>query len=541
MKSVLKLLSHEKLLTGVALVLILVNSLTTVGSAITLAPLTDQLIRRNLRGVLFWLALTGGIWAVTLFLVYINSVLQAQITRKISNQLRAKIVDGLDTISLPDYQKVNHNEYVSWLTNDVNMINQNGLSIFFGLVGNCATFIFAVGSLFVYHYSLAMLTLTLGALTLAIPHFFSKIMERETHRLSNANSRLLGKIDDMIGGFSVFFSHNIGRQLTQRIVNASDKQGAQKVVYARNVGLVDLLINAVNVTAQMAVLALTCLLAIQGFFTVGVITTSGQLAGTVFSNLGQMIEGVFQMKSVPPLLKKDIKDTEISPATANPSFKHALTIDHLTYSYDHAPLIQNLSYRFEKGGKYALLGKSGVGKSTLIKLLSGRLQGYQGQISIDGCDISKMAATSLNAKIEVVDQKSYIFNETVAENINLGVTHEHSLYQRAIDFLGITSFAPLNTQVREHGNNFSGGQRQKIALARALTFHKPILILDEVTAGIDEANAQKIENTLLAEKGLTVIMITHHLTATTKRHLTGTLTLTPPQVSSATLANPVIA
>jgi ATP-binding cassette subfamily C protein len=173
--------------------------------------------------------------------------------------------------------------------------------------------------------------------------------------------------------------------------------------------------------------------------------------------------------------------------------------------------------------------------------LSGRLQGYQGQISIDGCDISKMAATSLNAKIEVVDQKSYIFNETVAENINLGVTHEHSLYQRAIDFLGITSFAPLNTQVREHGNNFSGGQRQKIALARALTFHKPILILDEVTAGIDEANAQKIENTLLAEKGLTVIMITHHLTATTKRHLTGTLTLTPPQVSSATLANPVIA
>ena len=525
MKPTIKLLAHQKLLTLLTTLLILIESLGKVTSSLTLAPLTDQLINKNFRGVVFWLLATISIWGVTLTIAYVNSLLKAQIIRKVTNQLRTDIANGLTSIPVYEYNKVNHNEYVSWLTNDINMIEQNGLQTFFSLLGNAATLLFAITSLAFYHYSLAFAAIILGLLTMTIPQFFSKVMTHETNRIASANSSFLEKSDDIIGGFSVFFSHNLGDRFTQKLADASDYQGKEKVRYARNVGLVNLLISGVNVTAQMIVLALTCLLVIGGYFSVGVISASGSLAGTVFNNLAGMVQGIFQMKSVSVLLHKNSHLSQLPRLAEDRSFDHALTLDHLSFSYDEKPIIKDVSYTFKRGGKYAILGKSGVGKSTLINLMSGRLSDYQGAIHVDNTELKSLATTALNAKIELVDQKSYIFNESVQENITLGVAKQTNALTNIVRFLGIDKFANLTTNMHEHGSNLSGGQRQKLALARALAFHKPILIVDEVTAGIDTENAQTIEDALLANKELTVIMITHHLTEKTKSQLTGTLEL----------------
>ena len=525
MKPTISLLSRQKALTLLTTLLILIESLGKVASSLTLAPLTDQLINKNFNGVVFWLLSTITIWGVTLTIGYVNSVLKAQIIRKVTNQLRTDIADGLSTVSIPEYKKVNHNEYVSWLTNDVNMIEQNGLDAFFSLLGNVTTLLFAITSLAFYHYSLALAAIILGLLTMTIPQFFSKIMTRETNRLATANSSFLGKADDIIGGFSVFFSHNLGNAFTHKLAVASDQQGKEKVLYTKNVGLVNLLISGVNVTAQMLVLALTCLLVVGGYFTVGVISSSGSLAGTVFNNLAGMIQGIFQMKSVTVLLHKDTSSKEPALSSEDDSFKNALTVDHLSFNYGEKPVIKDISYRFEKGGKYAILGKSGTGKSTLINLMSGRLTNYSGSIHVDDLELNSLPASMLNAKIELVDQKSYIFNESVQENITLGKPSASNALNKIVEFLGINTFTSLSTNIHEHGSNLSGGQRQKLALARALSFRKPILIVDEVTAGIDDESAQAIEDALLAEKDLTVIMITHHLAPKTKAQLTGTLEL----------------
>ena len=118
----------------------------------------------------------------------------------------------------------------------------------------------------------------------------------------------------------------------------------------------------------MLVMTLTCLLVIGGYFSVGVISASGSLAGTVFNNLAGMIQSIFQMKSVAVLLDKDIQATKIKTVSEDDSFNHALTVDHLFFGYEGKPVIKDISYNFEKGGKYAVVGKSGAGKSTLINL-----------------------------------------------------------------------------------------------------------------------------------------------------------------------------
>lgn len=439
--------------------------------------------------------------------------------------MRVRITEGLNSVTLANYQKVNHSEYVSWLTNDINMIEQSGVSAFFSFVNSLLTLVIAIASLTFYHYGLALLAVALGAINLLTPRFFTKLMERETKRLTTANSIMLAKIDDLIGGFSVFFSHNIGQELTRKVMITSDQQGSEKVAYTRNIGAVNLLISLLNIFAQMFMLALTAILAIGGYFTVGVISTSGQLSGIVFNNLSGVIQSVFKMKAVKTIIEKDIQVIAESQTNRQTEFKHSITVKNLSFSYGEQPVLEDVTYNFKKGGKYAIVGKSGTGKTTLINLISGRLSNYRGQITFDSQDMREMTSQEINQNIELIDQKSYLFNESVEQNITLDVANDGQLITKIIRFLGIDKFTNLTNLITEHGSNLSGGQRQKIALARAMAFNKPILVIDEVTAGVDRENAQEIENRLLAYSERTVIMITHTLTEETRTQLTGIVEL----------------
>lgn len=528
MKSTIKLLTNHKGLTLLSFLLTIIIAISSVASSLTLAPLTDALIAGKGNTVVYWLLLTALFWGLYLVLDYLNTVVQAYIIRKVANELRMAITEGLNGISIPDYRKVNHGEYVSWLTNDVNLVESNGLQTLFDLVGSGTVLILSAAALFFYHYTLAFAAILLASATMLIPNLFSKFMARETTQISAANSHLLQRVEDMIAGFSVFFSHNIGSTLTRKIEIASDEQGKQQVVYTRQTGLVELLMGALSVLAQLVITGLTCFLALAGYFSVGVISSSGQLAGIVFSRLSMVIKDLFKMQSVSAILAKDIKADHqaFSDKTPTPTFNSSIAIRHLDYGYKaDKPIIRDFSYQFEKGGKYAIVGPSGVGKSTLINLMSGRITSYDGSIKIDGQELKSFNAPDVNAKIELVEQNSYLFNETVEENITLGVKKAKDLLNSTINFLKIDNFTTPTTLVSEHGQNLSGGQRQKLALARAMTFSKPILIIDEVTAGIDAESSQQIEDALLADKEKTVIMITHTLTNKTRSQLTDVVEL----------------
>ncbi|MFC6315643.1 ABC transporter ATP-binding protein [Lapidilactobacillus achengensis] len=526
MYETLKLFKYEKKLTLLTIVLSIAMALSSVGSSVTLAPLTDRLIARDLSGVTYWLLLTIAFWGVTLALNYANSILQEQIIRKITNQLRVQITDGLNDMSLTDYRQSDHSEYVSWLTNDLDLIKANGLQNFFELISNFSTLIFSIGALFFYHYSLAVIAIILGVLTMLIPNFFGTFMERETNRLSAANSKFLTKIEDLFGGFSVFLTHNIGHILTANVNEESDQQGATNVKYVRNTGFIELIIGLISVLAQMVMLGLTCYLAIKGYFSVGVISSSGQLSGIVFSRLTSVIHGIFRMKTVNAITKKDIKPQSQHSTPSKIDFERALTLEHLNFGYtDAKDVIKDFSYQFVKGGKYAIVGKSGTGKSTLIKLLSGRLENYRGTIKIDDAELKSVNPHDIYDVIELVEQKPYIFNESVGENISLGVKKSPTMLEKIAEFLHLNEFTSLKAMMSEHGSNLSGGQRQRLALARAMAFSKPILIIDEVTAGIDAEGSQQIEDALLADENLTVIMITHTLSDKTRQQLTGLVEL----------------
>lgn len=220
-----------------------------------------------------------------------------------------------------------------------------------------------------------------------------------------------------------------------------------------------------------------------------------------------------------------VEETEVSTATLaaikeleTESFKELL-IDDVCFSYeqDQKQILENVTLRIPKGKKIAILGKSGAGKSTLGKLIRGDLKPQQGRVLLNNVSTYQLQDTVANW-IGVINQNPYLFNTTVLNNVRLGninATDEEviaALYQVGLGEMLEALPDGFNTIVEEAGGRFSGGERQRLALARILLQDAPIVLLDEPTVGLDPITEQILLDVLfnvLSDK--TIIWITHHL------------------------------
>ncbi|MEG2872023.1 thiol reductant ABC exporter subunit CydC [Carnobacterium sp.] len=220
-----------------------------------------------------------------------------------------------------------------------------------------------------------------------------------------------------------------------------------------------------------------------------------------------------------------VEETEVSPATLaaikeleTESFKELL-IDDVCFSYeqDQKQILENVTLRIPKGKKIAILGKSGAGKSTLGKLIRGDLKPQQGRVLLNNVSTYQLQDTVANW-IGVINQNPYLFNTTVLNNVRLGnidATDEEviaALYQVGLGEMLAALPDGFHTIVEEAGGRFSGGERQRLALARILLQDAPIVLLDEPTVGLDPITEQVLLDVLfnvLSDK--TIIWITHHL------------------------------
>lgn len=201
-----------------------------------------------------------------------------------------------------------------------------------------------------------------------------------------------------------------------------------------------------------------------------------------------------------------------------PAGDSRVEIHDLDFSYDQKrPILQKVSVQIPGGAFAAVVGRSGCGKSTLASLLSGAVKGYSGSITVGGVPVCDVSEENLMQNITVVTHNSYIFSGTVRENLQLAAPDAPE--KRLVDVLKQVRLWPfleeqggLDTVLCEQGTNFSGGQRQRLALARAILHDTPIYIFDEATSNIDAESENDIMQVIRSMRGKkTVLLISHRL------------------------------
>lgn len=241
-----------------------------------------------------------------------------------------------------------------------------------------------------------------------------------------------------------------------------------------------------------------------------------QLMNSVMNPLIEIPTLISKRNSCKPLFKKlgEIIKVEDNSKKEEVDFEKNITINNLEFSYEENRVLSGVNFTFEKGKTYAVVGASGSGKTTLLNLLVGRNLDYVGEILYDGKDLKNLSIDSLFEKISFVEQNVFVFDDTIENNVTMYSNVDKDLLQDAIIKSGLKSLIDekgLDYKCGENGCNLSGGEKQRISIARSLIKKSEILFMDEATSALDTETSSSVMNSVLDIDGLSKIVITHKL------------------------------
>lgn len=503
---------------------------TTLASFVN-ASILNSLIKFNLE--LFLMSVFKLILVFLFFLTftYFQIIQVRKTTQKMSKYLRFKIIEKVTTLSSTEFKKNSEGDYISWLSNDINQIEEQGITVFYELLTNVINLSLAIIALLYIHWSLLILTVIEIFIIIQLPKLFGDKMKKSTLKITETNQAAVSKTTNLLAGFSTFFHFNnlgyLASELKKEFSNIEEAKNKQTTFMAK----VTIIGGLGNVIGQISSYALTGYLVLLGRLSVGMLTTTSSLSSHVFNTVGNLSQYIATINGVEPLIEKINTFSLPSEIQKNvktvSSLKSGIELKKLTFGYEEKePILKNINYKFDLNKKYAISGNSGTGKSTILNLIIKNLEPTDGKIMLSNSDIKDISVESLLSNITYIEQNPYVFNGTIRENLSLGDVIEDKDIKNVLEYVDLKEFSnQLDILITENGSNFSGGQKQRLALARGLVRNSSIILLDESTSSLDEKTALSIENFILDIPDKTVIMVSHHLSSNIKNRLDGILNL----------------
>ena len=468
--------------------------------------------------------ITFIIWGLESAFDYIAAVTWRNISQDIEHSLRTDTFNNVLGLDLAFFENKSSGRLMAILNDDVNQLEtflDNGAN----RLVQTATTVLVIGATFLYISPLVAVFafIPIPIIIFGSLRFTSRIAERYT-KIRNDIENLNANLSNSITGILTVKSFNRERKESERITISSQE------VKTANYHAIRLSAAFIPIIRIAILFGFTATLLIGGFLAldgeIKVATYSVMLFITQrllwpLTELGVIFDAYQKaMASFRRIVNlKNTQKTITSGDNILEEFNEKIEISNLNFEYvENFPVLNNVSINIKKGETSAIVGSTGSGKSTLIKLILRLYDSTSGEIRFDDTDIKDLQIESLRNKIGLVSQDIFLFEGTVFENIsygNLDATDEEvweaARLSESDKFINLLPNKE-NTIVGERGQKLSGGQRQRISIARAILKNPEILILDEATSAVDnetEAAIQRSINTL--KKGRTVIAIAHRL------------------------------
>lgn len=490
--------------------------------------------------------------ALLLFTITLRFALQAiqsyfvqEVGQKITADIRNDLFDHVTALAVRFFDRTPVGRLITRLTSDVEALGEVFSTGAIGVVTDLFSIAIVLIIMFYRQWQLALLLLLLLIPVATLIIYFQQQYRQENYKAREELSSLNSKLQENIVGVGVVqifrreaFNAEIFRVNNQRYIKAVDKT----IFYD----------SAVSATLEwIAFVAIAGVLWLGGQLVLGDTMTVGKLAEFIlfsqrlFDPLRQFADkftaiqaGFTAIERISDIFNEtiEIRDPDVKERAVgapwqgatpgngsqvlNDSNPHTgeIRFQNVSFAYKNDEyVLKNLDFTIKPGEKVALVGPTGAGKSSIVRLLCRLYEASQGQILVDGVNVRDMRQAELRQHIGVILQDGFLFAGDVKSNISLGETYTLAEIQSAAERTNVASFIEdlpqgYNTQLRERGTNLSGGQKQLLAFARAAIRNPKILVLDEATASLDVGTESLIQDALdhlLQDR--TAIIIAHRL------------------------------
>lgn len=509
--------------------MIVENAITSICFNLIIAFITQDVFNGIIYGKM-WLIKEALLIAALAFVIGIiidpiASYIRHLCIRKTMQEVRNSAFNKLERIKVSEFDKEHSGKFISILTNDINNIESAYVTqirlLFFAVIHSFT----ALAIIFYMQWQLGIIIILFGIVTIVV----NKVLSLKISSLNDNMQKLIGSITERI--IDLINSSAITKMFLQenRVYGYYKKESDKAYKVSIKLTKFDAIFEGANVFLSsfqyIGVLAIALYMVFKGYLIIGTVAAVVNLMGNanyVFQSIGSFMKDIKKssaslkrLNAFMEIKEEDLKGKEIL-SEKDESFD--IKLNNLYFGYEKNIIVKNLNLTAEKEKMTAVVGSSGCGKSTIIKLLLGFYNANKGEIYMNDKNLSEISLSSIREYIAYVPQKPYLFNATIKENIAYGnekASKEDIINAarkaNAHDFI-IKFPNGYDTVVEKNGEGLSGGQKQRIALARALLKNAPIMLLDEPTAALDSESESLILDSLDKEcKDKTLMVIAHRL------------------------------
>ncbi len=448
--------------------------------------------------------------------------------RKANTALKKYYMDKVFAKNIAEFQKENNAKYLSSMTNDFNNLEMNLITGIYTVFEGIMTFIVGIWLLSTVDARMILLSFVLVIINLIISVLTSKPTKKANKERSDMFDGYTSYIKEILSAFHIVKNYNLQQRVNADYNNKSEEIQQKGFVIERMMSFIMSLQHLFLGGSMFGLILVVGYLAVSGKVSIGgfllVMNGIQKMTWPLF-NVSESLPKIFSSGDLIRKMEKTLENSDTYAEKVDlPEFKEEIEFSNVEFCYEDSEqtILSDINFKIRKNGKYLVVGPSGGGKSTLLKLFRKYFNPTAGTVSIDGHDLKDVKREQYYKLLGNIEQQVFIFEDTVRNNLTLYKDYSEEEIMNAVHASGLDEFVKqlpdgLDTIIYDNGRNISGGERSRLVIARALLGKASILLMDEAFASLDMERAREIEKTILSLEDMTVINVSHIIFKDTKK------------------------
>lgn len=478
--------------------------------------------------------ITGGFVVLCAVLFLLKYASEPRFIARAMRQYKELAFQKLTEKSIASFRDESTAAYLSALTNDAASVEADYLAQQLAVITKTVTFFGALFMMLWYSPLLTAIAVGVTALPLAASLLTGGRLQAAEKQVSERNRDFTAALSDCLSGFAVVKTFKAEREIFRLFAESNRALEQEKFSRRRLKVLIGMIGAVTGLVAQLGVFLAGAWLALSG---------SGLTAGTVILFVNLMNFMIGPVSELPALLAgrraalgligklADAleKDGSAGGSRTLSRLEHGIELRDVSFGYEEGKdVLRHVSARFEAGRAYAIVGGSGSGKSTLLNLLLAENTGYRGSVLLDGTELRELSPEALYGLMSVIQQNVFVFNASIRDNVSMFREFPQEAQDEAIRRAHLRELLDARGAdylCGENGKGLSGGEKQRVSIARSLLKKSSVLLVDEATAALDVQTAHQVSSDILDLTGMTRIVVTHSLEEALLRRYDGIFVL----------------